>query len=177
MVTAESCMKQTRISLSIWFSLRQKWRAVQCTDYSHSDRCIGNISLPAASGAVVRAVPRSGSSWRCPAQLAPSSKCWFNLNMPSFCEDVNLQQKAQSLPLFQAVLISRFSDAPRTYLHSPPVGSWSSSLLHSPLGSHQWSCDANFSRLSLHKEGPVLSLRSRGSIGQSLMSLTEPQFC
>lgn len=119
MVTAESCMKQTRISLSIWFSLRQKWRAVQCTDYSHSDRCIGNISLPAASGAVVRAVPRSGSSWRCPAQLAPSSKCWFNLNMPSFCEDVNLQQKAQSLPLFQAVLISRFSDAPRTYLHSP----------------------------------------------------------
>lgn len=132
MVAAESCMKQTGISLPIWFSLSQKWRAVQGTDCSHSDGCIGNISTPAASA--LRAVLRSGSSWRCPAQLAPSSKCWFNLNMPWFCQDVNLQQKAESLPLFQALLISSFSYAPWNDLHSPAVGSWSSSLLHIPLG-------------------------------------------
>lgn len=131
MLTSESCMKQTRISLSIWFSLRQKWRAVQGTDCSQSDGCIGSISFPAASA--VRAVLGCGSSWRCPAQLAPSCKCWFNLNMPWFCQDMNLQQKAQSLPLFRALLISRFSDAPWNYLHSPAVGSWSSSLLHIPL--------------------------------------------
>lgn len=152
MGAAESCTKQTRISLSIWFSLRQKCRAVQCTDCSHSDGYTGNILLPAASGAAVRAMPRSGSSWRCPAQLAPSSKCWINLYMPWFCQDADLQQKSQSLPLLQALLM-RFSDGPWNDLHFPALGPWSSfSLLHS----------GPVMPFSLHKEGPALSLRTGG---------------
>lgn len=142
-------------------------KALQCQDCSHSDRCIGNISLPAASGAAVRAVPKSGSSWRRPAQLASSSKCWFNLYMPRFCQDVNLQQKAQSPPLFQTLLISRFSEMhPEIIcilqLWAPEAPSLSSTA---PL-VHLSSPVMPFSRLSLHKGGPVLSLRCGGSMGQ-----------
>lgn len=137
MVIAESCMQQTRISLSIWFSLR---RNEGCSVPRLFPQWQMHWEyLTSSSGAAVRAVPRSGSTWRCPAQLASSSKCWFNLYMLRFCQDGNLQQKAQSLPLFQAFLISRFSDAPWNDLYSPAVGSWSSfSLLHSPLSPPQW---------------------------------------